>query len=179
MVSWETVMSRFAAPLTGWRSGAGAWAGHARDSIHSWTVVPLSLAAITLAAVGFWLGSVTGASGGGDAGPVTSTIRIQGQVVTVGGVRYVSTPAQVVNVRGRAVHIAARTVPLAANTNLLPGTTVRISQGVPTTVNRTTVRTVVQTVTVTGPGTTVTGPTTTVQTTVTLPVISTVTITLP
>ncbi len=171
-------MSRMAASLTGWRSGAGAWAEHARDSIQPWTVVPLALAAVTLAAFGFWLGSVTGTSGG-DAGPVTSTIRIQGQVVTVAGVRYVSTPAQIVKVKGQAVRIPARTVPLAANTKLLPGSTVRISQGVPTTVNHTTVRTVVQTVTVTGPGTTVTGPTTTVESTVTLPVISTVTITLP
>jgi hypothetical protein len=171
-------MSRFAAPLSGWRSGAGTWAGSARDSIHPWMVVPLTLAAVTLAAFGFWLGSLTGASGG-DAAPVTSTVRIKGQVVTVGGVRYVSTPAQVVNVRGRAVHIAARTVPLAANTKLAPGTTVRISQGVPTTVSATEVRTVVQTVTVAGPVTTVTGPTTTVETTVTLPVISTITVTLP
>ncbi len=89
------------------------------------------------------------------------------------------TPAQIVKIRGREVHLAARAVPLPGNTKLPPGTTVRISQGVPTTVRQTTVQTVVQTVTVTGPGTTVTGPTTTVETTVTLPVISTITITLP
>jgi hypothetical protein len=172
-------MSRFAAPLAGWWSDAGAWVGHTRQSVHSWTVVPLALGAVTLAGLGFWLGSVTGTSGGGDAGSATTTIRVQGQVITVGGVRYVSTPAQIVKIRGRSVHLAARTVPLAGNTKLLPGTTVRISQGVPTTVNKTTFRTVVQTVTVTGPGTTVTGPTTTVETTVTLPVISTITITLP
>src|SRR5437867_5348406 len=74
----EPVMSRFAAPLAGWWSDAGAWARHARESVHSWTVVPLSLAAVTLAGLGFWIGSVTGTSGGG-AGAATTTIRVHGQ----------------------------------------------------------------------------------------------------
>jgi hypothetical protein len=157
-----------------------------RESVHPWHAVPISLAVITLTSGGFWLGSVVGGRGHADAATLTTTVRIQGQVITIGGTRYVSTPAQLVRIRGKDVRLAARTVPLsgttaqlAGQTTQLPGQTIRV----PTTVNNTSVATVVRTVTVpvtvTGPASTVTGPTTTVERTVTVPLISTVTITLP
>ncbi len=151
-----------------------------RESVHPWNAVPIGLAAVTLTAGGFWLG---GAVSGGDqasAAAATRTIRIEGRVITVGGVQYVSTPARIVRVQGRRVRLAAQTVPLTGHVTQLPGRTVLIA----TTVSSTSVATVVRTVTappvtVTAPASTVTGPTTTVLDTITVPVISTVTVTLP
>jgi hypothetical protein len=152
--------------------------GRLRETVHLWNAVPMALAAVTLTAGGFWLGSVVSGSGGSTAA-ATRTIRIAGQVITSGGTRYVSTPAQMILVKGKPVQLAAQTVPLSAHTTQLPGRTVLVA----TTVNNTSVGTVVRTVTVpvtvTAPASTVTGPTTTVLDTITVPVLSTVTITVP
>ncbi len=172
-------MSRLVASLGGRRVLGAEWVDRVRDSVHLWNAVPIALAAITLALGGFWLGGAVG--GGGTADAATHTVRLQGKVITVAGTRYVSTPAQTVLVKGKRVKLAAQTVPLpAGHTTQLPGRTVLVS----TTIRDTSVATVVRTVTVpavtvTAPGTTVTGPTTTVQDTITVPVISTVTVTLP
>jgi hypothetical protein len=170
-------MSRFVATLGGRRFGGGTeWLDRLRESVHLWNALPIALVALTLTAGGFWLGSSLG-----DATPAaaTRTIRLSGRVITVGGVQYVSTPARIVKVKGRDVRLAAQTVPLTGHTTLLPGSTVRVA----TTVNNTSVATVVRTlkvpVTVTAPASTVTGPTTTILDTVTVPVISTVTVTVP
>jgi hypothetical protein len=172
-------MSRLVATLGGRRFGGGTeWLERLRESVHLWNALPIALVALTLTAGGFWLGSSLGGDGAA-AAAATRTIRLSGRVITVGGVRYVSTPARIVKVKGRDVRLAAQTVPLAGHTTLLPGSTVRVA----TTVNNTSVATVVRTlkvpVTVTAPASTVTGPTTTILDTVTVPVISTVTDTVP
>ena len=148
-----------------------------REHVHLWNAVPIALAAVTLTAGGFWLGNAVGERGSSAA--ATRTIRVEGQVITSGGVQYVRTPAQTIQVKGKHVRLAAQTLPLAAQTTQLPGSTVLVA----TTVNSTSVATVVRTVTVqvtvTAPASTVTGPTTTVLDTITVPVISTVTVTVP
>jgi hypothetical protein len=171
-------MSRLVASIGGWRLGGGAeWVERLRETVRPWNAVPIALAAVTLTAGGFWLGSAV--SGSGSTAAATRTIRIAGHVITSDGVRYVSTPAQTVLVKGKRVRLAAQTVPLSAQTTQLPGRTVLVA----TTINDTSVATVVRTVsvpvTVTAPASTVTGPTTTVFDTITVPVISTVTITVP
>jgi hypothetical protein len=170
-------MARLAASLSNRRLERPEWVDRALGSVHLWNAVPIALAAVTLTAGGFWLGSMVG--GNQAATAATRTIRLQGRVITVGGVQYVSTPARIVRVKGKDVRLAAQTVPLVGHTTLLPGSTVRVA----TTVNNTSVATVVQTVkvpvTVTAPASTVTGPTVTVSDTITLPVISTVTVTVP
>jgi hypothetical protein len=172
-------VSRLAASLGGWRVEGAEWVERLRESIHPWNAVPIGLAAVMLTGGGFWLGNTV--SGGGQASveAATKTIRLEGHVMTVGGKRYVSTPAQTVVVKGKQVKVGAQIVPLPGQTTQLPGSTIRVA----TTVNSTSVATVVRTVTVpvsvTGPTTTVTGPTTTVSDTITVPVISTVTVTLP
>jgi predicted ATP-dependent serine protease len=172
-------MARFAASLSTGRLGSWDWVDRVRESVHPWNVVPILLAVVTLTAGGFWLGSVVGGGGHAGAAVATRTIRVEGQVITVGGVRYVSTPASIVRVHGREVRLAAQTVALPGDAKATPGRTIRVS----TTVNGTSVATVVQTVTVpvtvTAPASTVTGPTTTVANTITVPVLSTVTLTLP
>jgi hypothetical protein len=172
-------MARFEASLSSRRLGSWEWVDRVRESVHPWNVVPISLAVVTLTTGGFWLGSVVGGSSHANAAAATRTIRIEGRVITVGGVRYVSTPARTVRIHGRDVRLAAQTVALAGTTTRTPGRTIRVS----TTVNGTSVATVVQTVTVpvtvTAPATTDTGPTTTVANTITVPVFSTVTVTLP
>jgi hypothetical protein len=137
----------------------------------------MALVAVALTAGGFWLGNVVS---GGDAAAATRTIRLEGRVVTVAGTRYVSTPAQTVLVKGKRVRLPAQAVPISGHTAQPPGSTVVVS----TTINGTSVATIVRTVTappvtVTAPASTVTGPTTTVQETITVPVVSTVTITVP
>jgi hypothetical protein len=171
-------MSRLVASLGGWRiEGRVEWIERIRENVHPWNAVPIAIAAVALTAGGFWLGSVVSESGSTAA--ATRTIRIEGHVITSGGVRYVSTPAQTVLVRGKPVRLAAQTVPLSSHTTQLPGRTVLVA----TTVNNTSVATVVRTVsvpvTVTAPASTVTGPTSTVFDTITVPVISTVTVTVP
>lgn len=171
-------MARLAASLSNRRLERPEWVDRVFGSVHLWNAVPIALAVVTLTAGGFWLGSMVGGDQAA-AAAATRTIRLQGRVITVNGVQYVSTPARIVKVKGKDVRLAAQTVPLAGHTTLLPGSTVRVA----TTVNNTSVATVVQTVkvpvTVTAPASTVTGPTTTILDTVTLPVISTVTITVP
>ena len=172
-------MSRLVGSLDGWRIESAEWIDRLRESVHLWMAVPLALVALTLTLCGFWVGSLVG--GSGSAGVATRTIKLQGHVITSNGVRYVSTPAQTVLVKGKAVRLAAQTVPLSAHTTQLPGRTILVA----TTIRDTSVATVVRTVsvpvsvTVTAPASTVTGPTTTVQDTITVPVISTVTITVP
>jgi hypothetical protein len=174
-------MSRLVASLGGRRILDAEWVDRVRDSVHLWNAVPIALAALTLALGGFWLGGVVG---GGTADAATHTVRLQGHVITVAGTRYVSTPAQTVLVKGKRVRLAAQTVPLpaAGRTTQLPGRTVLVSTTITDTSVGTVVRTVtVPAVTVTAPASTVTGPTTTVQdtVTVTVPVVSTVTVTIP
>jgi len=77
------------------------------------------------------------------------------------------------------VRLAAQTMPLSAHTTQLPGRTILVATTIKDTSVATVVRTVSVPVTVTAPASTVTGPTTTVQDTITVPVISTVTITGP
>ena len=163
------------AALGGGRAGGGELLDRLRESVHLWNAVPIALVAVTLTAGGFWLGNAL--SGEASAVAATRTIRLQGRVITVNGVQYVSTPARIVKVKGKDVRLAAQTLPLAGHTTLLPGSTVRVA----TTVNNTAtvVRTATVQVTVTAPASTVTGPTTTVSDTITLPVISTVTVTVP
>jgi hypothetical protein len=166
-------VTRFVASLGGRQLADAEWLERLRDSVHVWNAVPIALVAVTLTAGGFWLGSTV--SGDATAAAATRTIHIEGKVITVNGVKYVSTPARIVRVQGKAVRLPARTVPLSSKTTLLPGHTILV----PTTVNKTSVATVHQTVTVTSPAVTVTGPTTTVSDTVTVPVISTITVTVP
>lgn len=180
MVESGIALSRLVASLGGWRGGGGAqWVERLRETVHPWNAVPIALLAVTLTAGGFWLGSLVSGSGETSAAAVTRTVGLEGHVITSGGVRYVSTPAQTVLVKGKPVRVAAQNVPLSAHTTQLPGRTVLVA----TTVNDTSVATVVRTVsvpvTVTAPASTVTGPTTTVLDTITVPVISTVTITVP
>lgn len=183
-------MRRYAARLTRrWRDGEG-WFDAARERVRPWQALPAVLAATALIVGGFWLGGTVGA-GHASAAPLTSTIKVKGKVVTRDGVRYLTTPASTVRIKGHVVHVPARTIKLAGSTEVLSGTTVDVNRTVavpvtvPTTVNHTTVTTVVQTITVSGPTTTVTGPTTTeTQTetdtvTVTVPVVSTITLTVP
>jgi hypothetical protein len=179
MVESGIALSRLVASLGGGRIEVAEWVDRLRGTVHLWNAVPIALAAVTLMAGGFWLGSVVS---GGDtaAAAATRTIHVEGHVITSGGVRYVSTPAQTVIVKGKPVRVAAQTVPLsAAHATQLPGRTVLVA----TTINDTSVATVVHTVrvpvTVTAPASTVTGPTTTVLDTITVPVISTVTVTAP
>jgi len=172
-------MLRSVASLGGRRFGGAEWLGRLRESVHLWNAVPIGLAAVTLTAGGYWLGSAV-SGGEASAAAATRTVRIEGRVITVGGVQYVSTPARIVRVQGKRVRLAAQTLPLTGQATQLPGRTVVVA----TTVNGTSVATVVRTVTVppvtvTAPASTVTGPTTTVLDTVTVPVISTVTVTLP
>ena len=171
-------MSRFVASLGGWRVGGGAeWIERLREHVHVWNAVPIALAAVTLTAGGFWLGNAVSESGsdrGGDAddpGRGTCDHRRRRPLR--------QHPGADILVKGKPVRLAAQTVPLSAQTAQLPGRTVLVA----TTVNSTSVATVVRTVsvpvTVTAPASTVTGPTTTVLDTITVPVISTVTITVP
>jgi hypothetical protein len=169
-------MSRLVGSLDGWRVGGAEWVDRLRNSVHAWMAVPLALIALTLTLCGFWVGSVIGGDSGGVA---TRTIRLQGQVITSNGVRYVSTPAQTVIVKGKPVRLAAQRVPLSAHTTQLPGSTVLVSTTVRDTSVRTVLRTVSVPVTVTLPASTVTGPTTTVQDTITVEVTSTITVTGP
>jgi hypothetical protein len=169
-------MSRLVASLDGWRVDGVEWVERVRDSVHLWMAVPLALLALTLTLCGFWVGTVIG---GGSAEAATRTIHLQGHVITSNGVRYITTPAQTVLVKGKRIRVAPQTVPLsAAHATQLPGRTVVVA----TTVRNTSIGTVVKTVsvpvTVTGPTTTVTGPTTTVQNTVTVPDVTTVTVTV-
>jgi hypothetical protein len=140
--------------------------------------VPLALVALTLTLCGFWVGTVIG--GDGSAQAATRTVHLRGQVITSNGVQYITTPAQTVLVKGKRVRLAPQTVPLAAaaQTTQLPGSTVVVATTIRDTSVGTVVRTVSVPVTVTGPTTTVTGPTTTVQDTITVPVISTITVTV-
>jgi hypothetical protein len=116
---------------------------------------------------------------GGSAQAATRTVRLRGQVITSNGVQYITTPAQTVLVKGKRVRLAPQTVPLAAaQTTQLPGSTVVVATTIRNTSVGTVVRTVSVPVTVTGPTTTVTGPTTTVQDTITVPVTSTITVTV-
>ncbi len=147
--------------------------------MHLWNAVPIALVALMLMLGGFWLGSVVSGSGTASAEAATRTIRLQGDVITSNGVRYVSTPAQTVLVKGKPVRLAAQTVPLSAHTTQLPGRTILVATTIRDTSVATVVRTVSVPVTVTAPASTVTGPTTTVQDTITVPIISTVTITVP
>jgi hypothetical protein len=172
-------MSRLVASLGGWRVESAEWVDRLRDSVHLWMAVPLALVALTLTLCGFWVGTVIG--GGASAEAATRTIHLQGRVITSNGIQYITTPARTVLVKGKRVRLAAQTVPLAAvaHTTQLPGRTVVVATTVRDTSVGTVVRTVSVPVTVTGPTTTVTGPTTTVQDTITVPVISTVTVTVP
>jgi hypothetical protein len=152
-----------------------------RESVHLWMAVPLVLVALTLTLCGFWVGTVIG--GGDSAEAATRTIHLQGRVITSNGVQYVTTPARTVLVKGKRIRLDAQTVPLAAagHTAELPGRTVVVATTIRDTSVGTVVRTVSVPVTVTAPASTVTGPTTTVSDTitVTIPVISTVTVTVP
>jgi hypothetical protein len=169
-------MSRLVASLDGWRVGGAEWVERLRDSIHLWNALPIGLVAAALLAGGFWLGNAVSGSSAA-AAAATRTIHLTGRVITKNGVQYVATPARTVLVKGKPVKLAAQTVPLAGHTTVLPGSTIRVA----TTINNTAtvVRTHTVQVTVTGPTTTVTGPTTTVQDTITVPVISTITVTVP
>ena len=169
-------MSRLVGSLDGWRVESAEWVDRLRESVHLWMAVPLALVALTLTLCGFWVGSLVG--GSGSAGVATRTIKLQGHVITSNGVRYVTTPAQTVLVKGKAVRLAAQTVPLSAHTTQLPGRTILVATTIKDTSVATVVRTVSVPVTVTAPASTVTGPTTTVQDTITVPVISTVTVTV-
>lgn len=171
-------MFRLVGSLDGWRVGGAEWVDRLRDSVHVWMAVPLALVALTLMLCGFWVGSVIG--GGGTADAATRTLHLRGHVITSNGVQYVTTPARTVLVKGKRIRLAAQTVPLAAagQTTQLPGSTVVVATTVRDTSVGTVVRTVSVPVTVTGPTTTVAGPTTTVQDTITVPVISTVTVTV-
>jgi hypothetical protein len=171
-------MSRLVGSLDEWRLGGAEWIDRVRNSVHLWMAVPLALIALTLTLCGFWVGTVIG---GGTAEGATRTIHLQGHVITSNGVQYVTTPARTVLVKGKRVRLAAQTVPLAAvaKTTQLPGRTVVVATTIRDTSVGTVVRTVSVPVTVTGPTTTVTGPTTTVQDTITVPVISTITVTVP
>jgi hypothetical protein len=164
-------VTRFVASLGGRQLADAEWLERLRDSVHVWNAVPIALLAVTLTAGGFWLGSAV--SSGAATAP-TRTVKIEGKVITVNGVKYVSTPARIVRVQGKSVKLPARTVPLAGHTTLLPGHTVVV----PTTIDKTSFATVHQTVTVTSPAVTVTGPITTVSDTVTVPVVSTITVTV-
>jgi hypothetical protein len=170
-------MSRLVGSLGGWRIESAEWIDRLRESVHLWMAVPLALVALTLTLCGFWVGSLVG--GSGSAGVATRTIKLQGHVITSNGVRYVSTPAQTVLVKGKPVRLAAQTVPLSAHPTQLPGRTILVATTIKDTSVATIVRTVSVPVTVTAPASTVTGPTTTVLDTITVPVISTVTITVP
>jgi hypothetical protein len=171
-------MSRLVASLDGWRVEGAEWVGRLRHSVHLWMAVPLALVALTLTLCGFWVGTVIG--GDGSAQAATRTIQLQGRVITSNGVQYVTTPARTVLVKGKRIRLAAQTVPLAAagQTTQLPGRTVVVATTITDTSVGTVVRTVSVPVTVTGPTTTVTGPTTTVQDTITVPVTSTITVTV-
>jgi hypothetical protein len=95
----------------------------------------------------------------------------------VGHSRVYNDAAEIAEDGGKTHTIRYLASNLAGHTTLLPGSTVRVA----TTVNNTAtvVRTATVQVTVTAPASTVTGPTTTVSDTITLPVISTVTVTVP
>lgn len=171
-------MSRLVGSLDGWRIEGAEWLHRLRGSVQLWMAVPLALIALTLTLCGFWVGTVIGADGTAEA--ATRTIRLQGHVITSNGVQYVTTPARTVLVKGKRIRLAPQTVPLAAagQTTQLPGSTVVVATTVRTTSVGTVVRTVSVPVTVTGPTTTVTGPTTTVLDTITVPDVTTVTVTV-
>ena len=172
-------MSRLVGSLDEWRVGGAEWVDRLRDSVHLWMAVPLGLIALTLTLCGFWMGTVIGGTGSAEA--ATRTIHLQGHVITSNGIQYVTTPARTVLVKGKRIRLAAQTVPLAAagQTTQLPGSTVVVATTVRNTSVGTIVRTVSVPVTVTGPTTTVTGPTTTVLDTITVPDVTTVTVTAP
>jgi len=144
-----------------------------RHRVRPWYAIPGVVAALALIIGGFWLGGAVG--GHANAAVLTNTVKVKGKVVTIDGSRYVTTPALTVKVKGKTVHIPARTVKLPAST-VISGKTVAVdvnrtvkvpvtiattdTQTNTTTVNHTTVSTVVQTVT--GPTTTVFGPPVTV-----------------
>jgi hypothetical protein len=159
----------------------GGWLAATRQRVHAWYAIPACVAALTLIVGGFWLGGAVGDHA--SAAVLTSTVKLKGKVVTIGGSRFVSTPAITVKVKGKVVHIPARTVKLPAHT-VVKGKTVPVKVDVNRTVKVpvtdtqtrtvnhtvTTVRTTIQTVT--GPTTTVVAP----PVTITLPA-STVTVT--
>jgi hypothetical protein len=169
--------------------------GDARERLRPWHAVPALIALIALLAGGFWLGGIVG--GHASAAVLTKTLKIKGQIITVNGKRYVSTPAVTVKVKGKIVHIPAKTVRLPAST-VISGKTVPVKVDVnhtvsvpltisvpttrtqtqtsttTTTINHTVVTTVIHTTTQTQ---TVTGPTTTSIVTITLPA-TTVTVTV-
>jgi hypothetical protein len=159
----------------------------ARERVRPWHAVPALVALLALLAGGFWLGGVVG--GHASAAVLTKTLKLKGQIITVNGERYVSTPAVTVKVKGKTIHIPAKTVRLPAST-VVSGKTVPVKVdvnhtiSVPVTVKvpttRTNTSTVITTVIRTTTQTqtrTVTGPTTTSIITITLPV-STVTVTV-
>jgi hypothetical protein len=164
----------------------------ARERVRPWHAVPALVALIALLAGGFWLGGIVG--GHASAAVLTKTLKVKGQIITVNGERYVSTPAVTVKVKGKIVHIPAKTVRLPSST-VISGKTVPVKVDVnhtisvpvtvkvpttrtqtnTTTINNTVVTTVIRTTTQT-----VTGPTTTSILTITLPattVTETVTVT--
>jgi hypothetical protein len=159
----------------------GGWLAATRARMRPWYAIPAGVAALTLILGGFWLGGAVGDHA--SAAVLTSTVKLKGKVVTIGGSRFVSTPAITVKVKGKVVHIPARTVKLPAHT-VVKGKTVPVKVDVNRTVKVpvtdtqtrtvnhtvTTVRTTIQTVT--GPTTTVVAP----PVTITLPA-STVTVT--
>jgi len=148
--------------------GEDGWGGRVRENVRPWHALPAVVGALTLIAGGFWLGGMVG--GTANAGPLTSTIKVRGRVITQHGVQYVKTPARTVKVKGKIVHIPARTVKLPGGTEIVPGAvhTVAVPVTVATTVNKTAVTTVKETITVTGPTQTVNGPTQTVTVTQTV-----------
>jgi hypothetical protein len=163
----------------------------AREKVRPWHAVPALVALLALLAGGFWLGGIVG--GHASAAVLTRTLKLKGQIITVNGQRFVSTPAVTVKVKGKTVHIPAKTVRLPSST-VISGKTVAVKVDVnhtvsvpltisvpttrtqtnTTTVNHTVVTTTFRTVTQTQ---TVQGPTTTSVITITMPA-TTVTVTV-
>jgi hypothetical protein len=99
-----------------------------RESVHLWNALPIALVAVTLTAGGFWLGSTV--SGEASAVAATRTIRLQGRVITVNGVQYVSTPARIVKVKAKDGEEAKEhTHMLADDADALPAAGARRDHG--------------------------------------------------